>query len=54
MSEPQRLAAMDATYLSDMSIGRDLAVLALTVLGIFRRKQAIGDAANPGRKDAQP
>jgi O-antigen biosynthesis protein WbqP len=49
MSEPQRLAAMDATYLSDMSIGRDVSVLALTVLGIFRRRQAIGDAADSSR-----
>jgi hypothetical protein len=40
---------MDATYLSDMSIGRDVSVLALTVLGIFRRTQAIGDAADSSR-----
>jgi O-antigen biosynthesis protein WbqP len=50
MSEPQRLAAMDATYLGDMSIGRDVSVLARTVLGVFRRKDAIGDAADPAAK----
>jgi O-antigen biosynthesis protein WbqP len=54
MSEPQRLAAMDATYLADMSIRRDVSVLALTVLGIFRRRDAIGDAADPRGEDAQP
>jgi O-antigen biosynthesis protein WbqP len=46
MSEPERLAAMDATYLADMSIAHDLAVLARTFAGIFRRRGAIGDAAD--------
>jgi O-antigen biosynthesis protein WbqP len=51
MSEPERLAAMDATYLTDMSVSRDVSVLAQTVLGIFRRRQAIGDAAEPISRD---
>ena len=34
------------TYLANMSIRRDLSVLAQTVLGIFSRKDAIGDAAD--------
>jgi O-antigen biosynthesis protein WbqP len=54
MSEPERLAAMDATYLTDISIGRDVSVLARTVLGVFRRRDAIGDAADRDRRPAQP
>jgi O-antigen biosynthesis protein WbqP len=46
MSEPERLAAKDATYLADMSVRRDIAVLLQTLLGIFSRKNAIGDAAD--------
>jgi O-antigen biosynthesis protein WbqP len=46
MSEPERLAAKDATYLADMSVRRDVAILLQTFLGIFRRKNAIGDAAD--------
>lgn len=46
MSQPERLAAMDATYLAEMSVARDLSVLAQTVAGIFRRRNAIGDAAD--------
>ena len=49
MSEPERLAAMDATYLADMSVSRDIGVIAQTVAGIFRRRNAIGDAADPSR-----
>jgi O-antigen biosynthesis protein WbqP len=33
MSDPERLAALDATYLEDMSIGADLRLIAATVLG---------------------
>jgi O-antigen biosynthesis protein WbqP len=49
MSEPQRLAAMDATYLADMSIARDIGLIVQTFSGIFRRRNAIGDAADPSR-----
>ena len=54
MSQPERLAAMDATYLADMSISRDMTVLAQTVAGIFRRRNAIGDAADTGVGPPQP
>jgi O-antigen biosynthesis protein WbqP len=33
MSDPERLAALDATYLEDMSIGADLRLIAATALG---------------------
>jgi O-antigen biosynthesis protein WbqP len=33
MSEPETLAALDATYLEDMSIGADLRLMAATALG---------------------
>jgi O-antigen biosynthesis protein WbqP len=46
MSEPERLAAKDATYLADMSVGHDVAILLQTFLGVFRRRNAIGDAAD--------
>lgn len=36
MSNPQRLAALDAGYLADMSLGRDFRLLAATVLGAGR------------------
>jgi O-antigen biosynthesis protein WbqP len=49
MSEPERLAAMDATYLADMSVARDIGLLVQTVTGIVRRRDAIGDAADPPR-----
>ena len=35
-------------------IGRDVSVLARTVLGVFRRKDGIGDAADRDRRPAQP
>jgi O-antigen biosynthesis protein WbqP len=46
MSEPERLAAKDATYLADMSVRRDAAILLQTLGGVFRRRNAIGDAAD--------
>jgi O-antigen biosynthesis protein WbqP len=49
MSEPQELATMDATYLADISVRRDVAILLQTMLGVFRRRNAIGDAADRGR-----
>ncbi|MBP0438637.1 sugar transferase [Tianweitania sediminis] len=36
MSEPERLAALDATYLADMSLGHDLRLIARTLLGSGR------------------
>jgi O-antigen biosynthesis protein WbqP len=49
MSEPERLAAMDATYLNDISVARDVLILLQTVSGVFRRRNAIGDAADRRR-----
>ena len=48
MSEPERLAAMDATYLRDMSVGGDVLIILQTLLAVFRRRNAIGDAAYRG------
>jgi O-antigen biosynthesis protein WbqP len=36
MSDPERLAILDATYLADMSVCRDLGLLAATVFGAGR------------------
>ena len=36
MSDPERLAALDATYLTDMSLRRDLRLLLATALGAGR------------------
>jgi O-antigen biosynthesis protein WbqP len=36
MSDPEKLAALDATYLSDMSLGRDFSLLVATALGAGR------------------
>jgi O-antigen biosynthesis protein WbqP len=36
MSDPERLAALDATYLSDMSLRRDIGLIAATILGAGR------------------
>jgi O-antigen biosynthesis protein WbqP len=36
MSDPERLAALDATYLSDMSLKRDFSLLVATFLGAGR------------------
>lgn len=36
MSDPERLAALDATYLEDMSIGADLQLMLATALGAGR------------------
>lgn len=36
MSDPERLAALDATYLADMSLRRDIQLIARTVLGAGR------------------
>lgn len=41
MSDPARLAALDATYLSDMSLRRDIGLIARTVIGAGR-----GDRTN--------
>jgi O-antigen biosynthesis protein WbqP len=36
MSDPERLAGLDATYLPDMSLGRDLRLLLATFMGAGR------------------
>jgi O-antigen biosynthesis protein WbqP len=36
MSAPERLAALDATYLDDMSLGRDLQLILATIFGAGR------------------
>jgi O-antigen biosynthesis protein WbqP len=48
MSEPQRLAAKDSTYLADMSVPRDISIMLQTFLGVFHHSNAIGDAADRG------
>jgi O-antigen biosynthesis protein WbqP len=37
MSDPERLAALDATYLDDMSVAADLRLIIATALGAGRR-----------------
>lgn len=36
MSDPERLAALDATYLNDMSLSRDISLILATVFGAGR------------------
>jgi len=44
MSDPERLAALDATYLADMSLERDLRLILATLCGAGR-----GDRLDAGR-----
>lgn len=44
MSEPDRLATLDATYLADMSLRRDLSLILATALGSGRGDRTDGSA----------